>query len=43
MTLLIVIGVIAAVSTWLFMNGEYQAERRANQLPSLAFTDPDST
>ena len=43
MTLLIVIGVIAAVSTWLFMNGEYQAERRVNQLPSLAVTDPDST
>jgi sugar phosphate permease len=29
MTLLIVVGVVATISTWLFMNGEYQAVRRA--------------
>jgi hypothetical protein len=27
--LLIVVGVVATISTWLFMNGEYQAARRA--------------
>ncbi|MDX2314624.1 MAG: MFS transporter [Gammaproteobacteria bacterium] len=30
MALLIIIGVVATISTWLFMNGEYRAASRAN-------------
>ena len=30
MALLIIIGVVATISTWLFMNGEYRAAIRAN-------------
>ena len=29
MTLLIVIGIVGTISTWLFMNGEYKASRAA--------------